>query len=135
MAAMWENKLETNKKQAESTSHKSKPKLKPKPKPQISDKDDAKYDLTHDTRRPAPSTHEDYHWICYHFRSGLTYSCMYGNQCRWRHYDFRDKYRCDIITAWDPKKINPRDRPSVPQLSEARTLKKSIETQYKWLKD
>eukprot|EP01084_Bolivina_argentea_P168996 292984_1 len=33
MAAMWENKLETNKKQAESTSHKSKPKLKPKPKP------------------------------------------------------------------------------------------------------
>ncbi len=59
-----------------------------KPKPKIENLEDPKFILTYATNREAPSTNEDFHWLCYHFRSGERHSCTFGRQCKWRHYDF-----------------------------------------------
>eukprot|EP00484_Ammonia_sp_Unknown_P026179 CAMPEP_0197047578 /NCGR_PEP_ID=MMETSP1384-20130603/23051_1 /TAXON_ID=29189 /ORGANISM="Ammonia sp." /LENGTH=441 /DNA_ID=CAMNT_0042479527 /DNA_START=22 /DNA_END=1347 /DNA_ORIENTATION=+ len=76
-----------------------------------------------------PQKTEDYHWLCYWFRSSQAYSCRFGKTCQWRHYDF--DMRADVATQWKPNKA--KERPNIRQLSEARILRESIETKFPWL--
>eukprot|EP00483_Globobulimina_turgida_P008491 UN08508 len=43
--------------------------------------------------------------------------------------------RADIQTAWNPSNPIIKYKPRMPQLAEARILRKSIEKKYKWLAD
>merc|ERR1712013_684746 len=62
------------------------------------DKSSARYRIEYNHDLPPPWSLTDFHWVCYHYRSGQKYSCRFGNECRWRHHDF--EMRTDIKTAW-----------------------------------
>ena len=95
------------------------------------DMNSPRYSIEYNHDLPPPSSLEDYHWVCYHYRSGQKYSCHYGNECRWRHYDF--EMRTDIKTAWSAETAKKAKKPTLRDMTEARQLRTSIEAQFPYL--
>ena len=96
------------------------------------DKDSAKYKFQYEYDLSTPTKLKDYHWICYHYKSGEDYSCRFGNQCRWRHYDFQN--RRDIQTAWDLKEsVANAPEPGVKEIKEAQELRNLIGQQFPYV--
>merc|ERR1712228_225653 len=95
-------------------------------------RDESKFDYTYRYDLGYPESVEDFHWLCFFHRSNDKYSCMFGIECRWRHYNF-DR-RCDMVTAWNVSMTNdPSLKPKVSELTDARKLKKSLQSLYPWL--
>merc|ERR1712013_845254 len=97
------------------------------------DKSSPRYRIEYNHDLPPPWSLTDFHWVCYHYRSGQKYSCRFGNECRWRHHDF--EMRTDIKTAWSATIAKEeKHKPTQRHIIEARQLRDIIEAKFEYLK-